>query len=63
MKEIRTYNFYNNGDQSHLNIYFKDGTQWCRTIFQEDLQRVIKEKESCFEEVIKKYDKVSQNER
>ena len=57
MKVIRTYNFYNNGDQSHLNIYFKDGTQWCRTIFQKDLQRVIKEKESCFEEIMNRYDK------
>ena len=55
MKEIKTYNFYNNGDQSHLNIYFKDGTQWCRTIFQEDLKKVIKEKEGCFEETMNKY--------
>jgi len=42
-KEIRTYNTYNNGNDSKINVHFTDGTQWTRTIAAYDATMAMRE--------------------
>lgn len=55
MKAIKSYNSYNNGDSSRMNIHFTDGTQFARTISAKDAIRIAKEGVDCLEEMIQKY--------
>lgn len=55
MKTIRTFNAYNNGDQSKVNIYFADGTEFHRTISARDAMRIGREGESVLAEIMEKY--------
>lgn len=47
MKEIKTYNFYNNGDQSHLNIYFKKGMDYFVKTVQKPIHVNAPTKDEC----------------
>lgn len=42
-KEIKTYNTYNNGNNSKINVHFTDGTQWTRTIAAYDATMAMRE--------------------
>lgn len=55
MKEIRTFNSYNNGNDSRMNIHFTDGTMMRRRISAQDAIRIAKEGRDCLAEMIEKY--------
>lgn len=55
MKEIRVYNFYNNGSNSKVHVYFKDGTQWHRTVEAYEVQQLAKIGETYLETLMQKY--------
>lgn len=55
MKEIRIYNFYNNGSNSKVNVYFKDGSQWHRTVEAYEVQQLSKKGETYLETLMQKY--------
>jgi hypothetical protein len=48
-KTIRKFNYYNNGTESKVNVYFTDGTEWHRTI----QAREVVELAHCGEEYLK----------
>lgn len=55
MKKVRTYNWYCNGDSSHINIYFEDGTQFCRTVSHKDAMKLCNEGEGAIPYLMEKY--------
>ena len=55
MKKIRLYNHYNNGNNSKVNVYFEDGTEWHRTVTAYDVMRLAHEGETYLEVLLKKY--------
>ncbi len=55
MKKVRLFNYYNNGDNSKVNVYFEDGTEWHRTIESYDVQQLAHQGETYLEILFKKY--------
>jgi len=43
MKKVRLFNHYNNGNDSRVNVYFEDGTEWHRTVTAYDVTRLARE--------------------
>lgn len=55
MKEVRLFNYYNNGDDSKVNVYFADGAEWHRTITSTDVQKLAHEGKSYLPTLCEKY--------
>lgn len=55
MKKVRTFNWYCDGANSHINIYFEDGTRFCRTCTHEDAMKLCKEGEAAIPYLIDRY--------
>lgn len=55
MKKVRTYNWHCDGSDSHINIYFEDGTYFCRTVSCADAIRLCKEGEAAIPYLMEKY--------
>ena len=55
MKKVRLMNFHNNGDNSKVNVYFEDGTEWHRTVTAYEVTRLAHEGEAYLEVLLKKY--------
>ena len=55
MKKIRTYNHYNNGSQSRLNVYFEDGTEIHRQIESCEVTKLAHEGEKYLRVLLEKY--------
>ena len=54
-KQIRKYNYYNNGAESKVNVYFDDGTEWHRTIQEREVTTLAHEGEQYLEVLFDKY--------
>lgn len=58
MKKVRLFNHYQNGNQSKVNVYFTDGTEWHRTVLGTDVERLAHEGEAYLEVLMVKYAEV-----
>ena len=43
MEKVRLFNYYNNGSDSKVNVYFANGKEWHRTIDSSDVQKLAHE--------------------
>lgn len=48
-------NFHNNGDNSKVNVYFEDGTEWHRTVTAYEVTRLAHEGLAFLEVLFEKY--------
>lgn len=55
MKKIRLYNHYNNGNNSKVNVYFEDGTEWHRTVTAYEVTRLAHLGEAYLKVLLEKY--------
>lgn len=55
MKKVRLFNYHNNGNNSKVNVYFEDGTEWHRTVESYDVQQLAHQGETYLEILLKKY--------
>lgn len=55
MKKIRLFNYYNNGAESKINVYFADGTEWHRTVDAIDVMKLAKEGDKYLPHLFEKY--------
>ena len=55
MKKVRLFNYHNNGNDSKVNVYFADGTEWHRTITSQEVQKLAHEGESYLPILLDKY--------
>lgn len=55
MKKVRLFNFYNNGSNSKVNVYFQDGTEWHRTVEAYEVQQLAHQGEVYLSTLFKKY--------
>lgn len=53
--KTRTFNWYLNGNESHVNIYFVDGTSFCRTVSHQDAMKLCKQGEAAIPYLMAKY--------
>lgn len=58
MKKVGLFNHYQNGNQSKVNVYFADGTEWHRTVLGTDVERLSHEGESYLGILMEKYAEV-----
>lgn len=58
MKKVRLFNHYQNGNQSKVNVYFADGTEWHRAVLGTDVERLSHEGESYLGVLMEKYAEV-----
>lgn len=55
-KAIRTFNAYNNGSESKLNVHFEDGSQFTRTITAYEAALISKTRDRAYlEQLMEKY--------
>lgn len=65
-KTIRKFNYYNNGCDSKVNVYFTDDTEWHRTIQANEVVNLAHSGEDYLKELFVKYrepQKVSEPQR
>lgn len=55
MKKVRKFNYYNNGSNSKLNVYFEAGTEWHRTIEAYEVQQLAHQGEVYLPTLFEKY--------
>ena len=55
MKKIRLFNYYNNGADSKIHVYFEDGTEWHRTVDAYDVMKLAKEGDKYLPKLFEKY--------
>lgn len=55
MKKIRLFNYHNNGNESKVNVYFADGTEWHRTVMACEVRKLAREGENYLPVLMEKY--------
>ena len=55
MEKVRLFNYYNNGSDSKVNVYFANGKEWHRTIDSSDVQKLAHEGEWYLKTLFGKY--------
>lgn len=55
MEKVRLFNYYNNGSDSKVNVYFANGKEWHRTIDSSDVQKLAHEGEGYLKTLFGKY--------